>query len=346
MEFLFITLCKCKLLKWDISRFIYEAAEKRHLSAYIPCHADLPCQTFALPDHREKGSQGHARKYPDRPRATDLTNLSVVAGHFGWATWRNLPQCSPANASNVAGARRSYYGFSDLSCRPSCFAMARHPVQRAISFYYQRIFRAEDSIGFFRQLKHLSVEELTAMIENELSVLPSMHMPDTWIYIDEGMSNGACRTMLTYENKMAGKIVSKSIHARTKLPGDYFGRGRRLLFPEERIPDVGNLTEKFDEELVKNAVFNMKHCVIGLQEHWADSLKMVNHWFPWIDTSRDPYRRKLQLVQGQESHELLRAERPDLYDVLVEYNNCDMVLYDAMVKRYEEQVKYLQYLKF
>lgn len=58
-------------------RFIADSAVEHQLSSFIPCHGGLHCITLALP---LSSNDSHSV-------AVDLSNTSVVAGHFFWDVW-------------------------------------------------------------------------------------------------------------------------------------------------------------------------------------------------------------------------------------------------------------------
>ena len=53
-----------------------------------------------------------------------------------------------------------------LPAVPPCFVAARHPVARAISYYYQRCYDTFGCSGYQRYMDDLSVEELRTLVGN------------------------------------------------------------------------------------------------------------------------------------------------------------------------------------
>ena len=53
-----------------------------------------------------------------------------------------------------------------LPAVPPCFVAARHPVARAISYYYQRCYDTYGCSGYQRYMNDLSVEELQILVKN------------------------------------------------------------------------------------------------------------------------------------------------------------------------------------
>ena len=91
---------------------MYESAVELELGRLIPPKDGLPNIVYRIPQEGEE--------FYDR-----VSNLSVVAGHFAWGVWTELP----------------YWIGENQTRPPPCFIMGRHPVERVISYYYQRCFR-------------------------------------------------------------------------------------------------------------------------------------------------------------------------------------------------------------
>jgi hypothetical protein len=77
---------------------------------------------------------------------------------------------------------------------PSCFVMGRHPVDRAISYYYERCYTAQSCVGFQRRVNSLTAEELET-----IGVYERMGMYNegnrSIVIVDEGMEDAMCRMM-------------------------------------------------------------------------------------------------------------------------------------------------------
>lgn len=258
-------------------RFIYEGAVKKKLNFFIPCHGNIHCATFSL-------SQ----------RDFDLNNVSIVAGHFAWDIWRQLPSFRDRSKED----------------QPSCLVIGRHPIERIISYYYQRCYQSPTCLGRNRTLNEISVDELSSLIQTAReSVLASDNV--TTVISDEGMMDAACRTM-TNKRLSSGRIVGVD---------------------DMSLPD--SLTQS-DQEF---ALHNIEKCIIGIVEDWNTTLLIIHHFFPWIEFSHDRERRKMSLVEGKES---IFSIRPDLAKVIVENNPCDMMLHQRMVEIFEREKKFLQ----
>ena len=101
----------------------------------------------------------------------NLSNVSVVAGHFFWDVWDDLPTARTErvqdndydNGNGNSTMNDKKINFSEgkgnvMKKRvPPCFIMGRHPVERAISYYYQRCFESTACVGYRRRINELSV---------------------------------------------------------------------------------------------------------------------------------------------------------------------------------------------
>jgi len=204
--------------------------------------------------------------------------------------------------------------------------MGRHPVSRAISYYYQRVYKhpnksalphsesAEAAQFGGRPLEQRMINELTPQ-QLELIALSTREgieshlFPGRQVFIDEGMTDAACHAFL-------------GLKYTTGLP-------------------VGPLTvpPAIPPELYPQAIQNLRQCVVGMQEQWNDTLRVLDHWYPWIDFSVDPARRKMSIFKGIET---LTSLRPDLYNVLTAINPCDMMLHDEMIRLFRAQLSVLE----
>lgn len=303
-----------------------------------------------------------------QPPSRDNSNLSVLAGHFDYyAPYRSLPQCrqQPASASAerfaTATAESSSSRWSkhvlatvdphsptvpdtpqpSATCTVSCLTIGRHPVDRAISYYYQRFYQHPDKIrnrtaaansattvaaGIAaagvqndgasaaevplnqRMINELTPEQLEMVALSTREGMSSHFYPDIQVFIDEGMADGACSALL----------------------GLKYTSGQRagpIAIPPE-IP----------VSLYPRAHANLRQCVVGLQEQWNQTLQVLDHWFPWLDFSENPGRKKMSIYSGLETRKSLRRE---LYDVLVALNPCDMMLYEEMQRIFTTQLEVL-----
>lgn len=261
----------------------------------------------------------------------------MLAGHFFWGIWNNLPSCRDPGTkmseginpvedkSSVSAADKEDLIVEQSSgaaptpvdavaklpvsqCFPSCLIMGRHPVDRAISYYYQRCYQLETCIGHNRRINTLTPEELEWVVIHERQ---AGHAADntTIVILDEGMENAACR----------------SVTGLKATSGIVFQEGTRVPLPEPLEPEVTPL-----------ALANVKQCTVGILERWNETIDVMGLWFPWMDFTSDPQRRKMWLYSGKETKDELR---PDLYEVLVRHNGCDMRLYDEMTRLFDRQME-------
>lgn len=120
-----------------------------------------------------------------------MTNLSVIAGHFSWDSWKLLPSVE----SQIF--------------QPSCFVMGRHPIERTISYYYHRCFPVPACVGYNRMLNTLSKDEFEYYVYHHRD---GRYLEDnkTIIITDEGLSNAACRA-LANKKVTSGTIISNNL---------------------------------------------------------------------------------------------------------------------------------------
>jgi hypothetical protein len=222
----------------------------------------------------------------------DLSNLSIVAGHFAWEVWKHLP------------------AYQAKEKHPPCLVIGRHPIERVISYYYQRCYQSYTCLGRNRTLNELSVEELSHLIQTAReSVLASDNV--TNIISDEGMMDAACRTMVN-QRLSSGRIVGQD---------------------DLRIPD--RLTVA-DHQL---ALQHIDQCIIGMVEDWNATMLIIHHFFPWIDFRHNRDRKQMSVVKGKEG---ILSIRPDLAQVIIEHNPCDMKLHSRMIEIFEDEKNYLE----
>jgi len=88
-----------------IREYIYESSLVLGVKTYIPCYGNISCAVFDVHDDDN-----------------DDNGIAVLAGHFPWDIWNKLPT------------------YKNTNTNPPCFVMGRNPVDRAISYYYQRCY--------------------------------------------------------------------------------------------------------------------------------------------------------------------------------------------------------------
>ncbi|CAM9265056.1 unnamed protein product, partial [Ectocarpus fasciculatus] len=144
------------------------------LDYFIPCEGFVSCKTFSIGESLFSLKEPIDSSVLDR--RADLSNVSVVGGHFAFHEWTKLP----------AWDKNSFI--------PACVVTLRHPVSRVISYYYQRCYNASSCPGYHRRINELTETELASLL---LSLRGTMQIDNSTIaIIDEGISNAACRSML------------------------------------------------------------------------------------------------------------------------------------------------------
>lgn len=265
-----------------------------------------------------QSTSGHVIE--DIPLMKSLTNISIVAGHFFWDIWQQLPSASIAtkhlgvieneNRSNFQGTDSNKSVGSISKAVPPCLIMGRHPFERAISYYYQRCYVNADCVGYGRRFNDLSSDELYIFATSRRQ---GDYLSDnkTIVVIDEGMEDAACRA-LANEKATTGLIVGVD----------------EIIIPPP-----------LSDEAISSALNNVEKCVVGILERWDETKEVLGYWFPWMDFSEKSNRRKMFLFSGKETPEELK---PELISVLLQVSKCDMLLYEKMLKLFEVQLSVIK----
>eukprot|EP01041_Mallomonas_annulata_P002467 gene2467-4787_t len=287
-----------------LREFIVESAETHGLNHFVPCHGTVHCVTVTLNNNRNDHNHNHSPEPAADPdpittptlssqptSSKDLHNVSVVAGHFFWDVWKDLP---------------NFHG-DDV---PACFVMLRHPVVRAISYYYQRCYDSDTCITYGKMLNEISPQELEMFV---VASRNANYMADnvTMMVTDEGLEDAACRVM-SNERQTSGIIIKP---------------------PPFQLP----IPPPLPSYAIPVALNNIEKCVVGLLEKWELTKRMLKFWYPWMDLHRD--RKKMSLYKGKETLESLR---PDLKEVIERYNRCDMQLYEKALEIFLKQKEIIE----
>jgi hypothetical protein len=213
--------------------------------------------------------------------------VSVLAGHFSWGVWSQLPSMSRRTATTA----------------PPCFVMGRHPVDRVVSYYYQRCYGEPNCAHYRIPFNNLTRENLVSFVLSFRQALVKEN--GEVVVVDEGTQEACCRALANRKTTSG------------------------LPVHEIKFPEPLTVSE---EEF---ALGNVDHCVVGLQEEWASTKRVLEHWFPWIDTG---VKMKTERMNMSLDHESLEEIRPDLRATVEEMNVCDMRLYEKMRTLFEKQL--------
>jgi hypothetical protein len=264
----------------SLRRHVVAAAKRLGVGFFVPCYdgggvyrEDERC--YAFDARNASAANGGA------PSA-----VAAAAGHFEWGVWRELP-----------AARAD---------PPPCLTMVRHPVDRAVSLYYERVFQRDDLGGV--PLNDMAVEDFEWLLRAFKGSAFSK-------YRDDGFCDTMCKSLL-------GLSL-------------YRGRGERDLADLEAArPD---LFAAYDAPLdAAEAVARQARCVVGLQDDWPAAKRAIAHWFPWLDVADDDRRNA-----GYTDQETRDTLRPDLRAAVLRCNACDAALYAAAVARRDAQEAHL-----
>ena len=195
-----------------------------------------------------------------------------------------------------------------------------------------------------------------------------------YMMIDDGLSNSACRAMLQSDakedvhvynkkynnefNKMRKKekekefvIESMGNDAQEDGVKNVPIRGMVLdavgIFdPTMGKDELENIRKKgwqFDLPLeitadeTKQILDNVEHCVVGLVEHMSLSQTIFEFHFPWLqfDLFNKPTKLKMKLYNDMETLDDLL---PWIKDLILQANQCDMLLYNHMLEIFESEM--------
>eukprot|EP01041_Mallomonas_annulata_P011968 gene11968-25071_t len=286
-----------------LRKHIADSADTHGLEYFIPCHKDIHCVTLNIQNHIHR---------------KNLNNVSVIAGHFFWDVWQQLPSYNYSNSKNNSNNNNNYSNIMQDNTA-SIFIMGRHPVTRAISYYYQRCHIVSNCIGYNRMMNDLTTEELKDIMYGRRAEVGEDGR--TFVIVDEGIEDAACRTIAN-EKHSSGLLV--------------------VELPNDELPRPHPLTET----TINKALSNIDKSVIGLLENWKDTVRVLKFWFPWLDVSRDlrVLNDNVKLIFLQKEN--LNTLRTDLRKVIEDSNRCDLLLYGKMQSRFREQVQMLEYDAF
>ncbi|GMI18011.1 hypothetical protein TrLO_g14545 [Triparma laevis f. longispina] len=277
----FIFLHHEKTAGSSLRTYIAEKSAGLGLGFYIPCytadgiyHEDFSCYSFDL-------------RNASRVNGGENDNLAVVAGHMQWDVWNQQQK-----------GMNSFKGKT-----PNCLVMLRHPVDRAISLFYERVFPREDLDFGSTMINALSPTRLNFIIEQ--------FRGSAWgMYRDEGFSNSLCK-MLLGQNHFKGKTPAE-------LNWEDIEKGESAVKEEGGI---GRAIERLDQ------------CVVGLQSEWEVTKTMIWRFFPWLEFE-DSAKMNTGRGGAAETRDELRSE---LMKVILDYNECDMKVWEHAQERFALQ---------
>jgi hypothetical protein len=251
-----------------MSRVLFQSARNLSLTPLVPGFGQVHPYLFSL----------------ENIASSDLVNVSVLAGHFSWEVWSSLPSRSKRI--------------------PSCFVMGRHPVDRVISYYYQRCYNEPNCQHYNVRLNDLSRHKLISFLESFRSAL--VVEDGTIRIVDEGVEEAACRAI---SNR---KVTT----------------GQRPEFV--RLPPV--LTTE-EHEIALN---NINHCIVGMQYDWEGTKEVLTHWFPWMNFQQEKSDKRMRLVKEKESISTIRSDHREIIELM---NPCDMKLHNRMLEIFESELE-------
>ena len=191
---------------------------------------------------------------------------------------------------------------------PRVLVMLREPVERTISFYYERIYQSWEAMTKGKQ-RAMNLNDLPL---EDLEFLLGHFYGSAWSrYRDEGLADTACKML-------CGLNVHK-------------GRTPEQVQQEAAERKAAGHREEVDEAL---ALRRLGLAVVGLTHRWEETKAVMKVWFPWLTFADD--------VRGNTGRgslaETAAALRPSHRAAIEGANPCDIALYAAAVRQFEAQL--------
>jgi hypothetical protein len=376
-------------------RFALHSAKQLGLRAIVPCYQGLSCATFSI----SRSSAGIRSASATASASADATasdpddleyirSLAVVAGHFSWGIWSQLPSyvghrlnnaassvtarnsdpdAVMAQAVSVDGTSSSPPAIEYNNTIPSCFVVGRDPIDRIVSYYYQRCFETPECPGFGRYLNELSVEEFLHLARTYYQVSSYEYEQQQQQQQDTGQQDtgenaggantgGATNTESVLSEKQ--KRHTSSIGSYSVVLDDGISNAAcRSLSGETSLRGYLNVNTTSGEEIdpwppapleplsphaQEVALQNIEHCVVALAETWsATAERIVRHWFPWMVFQDYTIFRTTTLMGDGTEKEKARYIRPELRQAILSVNECDVKLYEKMKQLHDAQMEVL-----
>jgi hypothetical protein len=246
-----------------------------NLNCYIPGKGGLPHMTFDL----------------SGLSASEKSNLQVLAGHFDWDIVED------EEMAEVVSEQRTV---------AQCFTMLRHPVDRAISFFYERVYPVvKKTISAYAE-----TEDGPALLD---LLIRGFVGTAQGLLRDEGMSDTLTR-----------QLSSASY--------------RRGMTPDDAARHNLNSQVLTDQHFIK-ARANFRLCIVGVVENMTASHRVLAHWFPWIgDIGQNTTARTLRKNQGYVDKETVATLPHVVRQNIEEHNKYDLQMYHEGLEMFQNQL--------
>jgi hypothetical protein len=100
--------------------------------------------------------------------------------------------------------------------------------------------------------------------------------------------------------------------------------------------------EAMNSQDIETAIRKGSKCVIGIKDDMPGTLRSLSFWFPWTKS----FTKELPPRINFNRHEGIIPEtrytlRPDIYEAILNENECDMKLYNTMYYQFQQQIKHM-----
>ena len=205
-------------------------------------------------------------------------------------------------------------------------------------------------IQYHRQATEMSEEWKQFCFEQNITV-------PLYMLIDDGLSNSACRAMLSskedtdvYTQKYSMQSKSNTVESMMENANQPV---RGLVLDADGIFDPEKDASRGSGQALTGMAFdlppditadeslqilkNIEHCAVGLVEHMALSQVVLEFYFPWLQFSvfSKPTKLRMKIYSDVETVDELE---PWIKEMILQANQCDMQLYNHMLEIFESQM--------
>lgn len=237
-------------------------------------------------------------------QSPDLKSFLPCHGGVDCMTF-NLRQASASE--NLFGGHFAYGAWEELGFpRAYVSTIQRHPVARAISYYYERVY-PQNGI----KLNDLPARDLRTVLNFWRGSAYSL-------WRDEGLSDAGCKMVCGVKTHSG----QSPLMAPLKSAAETMGRCTVDLA-------VKRLNDEF---------------LVGIQERWEETVDVFGYFLPWLETSITKGCAASTHGSNRRSviFETIETISDEARALIEEYNQCDMALYAAAQEKFSRQLESIE----